>query len=227
MKRCLTGYFVALTLMSLSPALAQVNPNLLGQNQIQSGNMIATGSYTSYENEPFLPQEWRKGTVRATDGKVYAIERLRYNAHEDRPEYEIDGKSFTFTLPIAGFALEDGKGQLLRFQNGFRPIDQQRERSFYEVLHDGKTKLLRYRKATLLDVTQYNSATKQKRFDFSEQYYVVRPDGTPVRVKRDKKSLLDALSDKGPQLEAFISQNKLKFRDWADAQQLLAHYESL
>lgn len=217
----------ALILAGAPSVLAQVNPNLLGQNQIQAGNMIATGNDTRYENEPFFPVDWRKGTLKTTSGQQYAIDRMRYNAHEDRPEYEIEGKTFTFGVPVAEFALEDGKGQVLRFRNGFRPVDQQRERSFYEIMHDGKTKLLRYRKANLLDVTQYNSATKQKRFDFSENVYVVRVDGVPVRVKRDKKSLLDALNDQVPQLEAFISLNKLKFRDWSDAQKLLAHYETL
>lgn len=214
-------------LWSVLPARAQVNPNLVGQNQIQSGNLIATGSYTSYENAPFVPAEWQKGTVKAENAKQYAVDRMRYNAYEDRPEYEIDGKTYTFTMPIVEFTLEDGQGQTLRFRNGFRPVDQQQERSFYEVRHDGKAQLLRYRKASLLDVTQYNSATKQKRFDFSDSYYVVRPGQAPLRVKRDKKSLLDALSDKAPQLETFISQNKLKFRDWEDAQKLLAHYETL
>jgi hypothetical protein len=216
---------ILVALAGLGTASAQVNVNQLGQNQVESGNLIATGSYTAYENTPFFPTDWRTGTVKTTNGKQYAVDQMRYNAYEDRPEYELNGKIYAFVQPVAEFTLKEGAGVV--FRNGFRPVDQQRERSFYEILHDGKIKLLRYRKANLLDVTQYNSATKQKRFDFSETYYLARPEAAPVRLKRDKKSVLDALNDKTAELETFISQDKLKFRDWDDVRKLLSHYDTL
>jgi hypothetical protein len=205
---------------------AQVNPNLLGNNQVESGNLIASGSYTAYENTPFIPTDWSKGSVTGTSGKAYEIERIRYNAFEGRPEYEWKGQTYTFSIAVMEFAL-DVNGTPTVFRSGFKPVDGQTERSFYEVRHDGKTKLLRYRTAKLMDVTQYNSATKQKRFDFPESYYLARPDGTLVRLKRDKKSLLDALPDRAPQLESFITAQKLRFRDWDDVAKVLAHYDQL
>lgn len=207
---------------------AQVNPNQMGINQIESGNQIVAGAYTNYENTPYVPADWVPGTLVTPTGQRYAVALLRYNADLDQPEYQLGEQVFRPKFAVRRFVLGDStKADARRFSNGFPAVDQQTPASFYEILHDGKTDLLKRTKAVLLDVTGYNSATKQKRFDFTETCYLVRTGTTPVRVKRDKKSLLEVLADRGAQVDEFISREKLKFRTWDDVAKVLRFYDGL
>lgn len=220
--------FCLLTLAAVTPARAQVNPNQMGVNQIESGNQIVAGAYTNYENTPYVPADWVPGVLVTPTGQRYAVNLLRYNADLDQPEYQLGEQVFRPKFTVRRFVLGDSTAaDARRFSNGFAAVDQQTDASFYEILHDGKTKLLRRTKAVLLDVTGYNSATKQKRFDFTETHYLARPGGTPVRVKRDKKSLLEALADRGAAVDEFIAREKLKFRTWDDVGKVLRFYDGL
>ncbi len=226
MNRCF--FFTALLWLPFA-ARAQVNTNQLGMNKIQEGNLIATGAYTAYENTPFVPAtDWLPGVLITPTGQRYAVTLLHYNADLDQPEYQLGEQVFRPKFAVRQFVLGDSARADARwFRNGFPATEQQTPTSFYEILYDGKTKLLKRTKATLLDVTGYNSATKQKRFDFNESYYLTRPGAALVRVKRDKKSVLEALSDRTADVEAFISREKLRFRDWDDVKKTLAFYDGL
>lgn len=220
--------FCFLPLAIIGVAQAQVNTNQLGVNQVESGNLITTGAYTNYENTPYIPTDWLPGTLVTPTGQQYAVNLLHYNADLDQAEYQIGEQVFRPRFAVRQIVLGDStSASARRFRNGFPAVDYQTPASFYEVLHDGKTKLLKRTKAVQLDVTGYNSATKQKRFDFNETYYLARIGNTPVRVKRDKKSLLESLADRGAQVEEFISRGKLKFRNWDEVGKVLQFYDGL
>lgn len=220
--------FYLFALFPFTSAWAQVNPNQMGINQIESGNQIVAGAYTNYENTPYLPTDWVPGTFVTPTGQRYAVNLLRYNADLDQPEYQLGEQVFRPRFAVRRFILGDStQADARRFANGFLAVDQQTPASFYEIMHEGKTKLLKRTKAVLLDVTGYNSATKQKRFDFTETYYLARNGTTPVRVKRDKKSLLEVLADRGPLVDDYISREKLKFRSWDDVAKVLRFYDGL
>lgn len=227
------AFFCLLALTVVTAVRAQVNPNQMGINQIESGNQIVAGAYTNYENTPYVPADWLPGTLVTPTGQRYAVGLLRYNADLDQPEYQLGEQVFRPKFAVRQIVLGDSaKAGVRRFVNGFPAVDQQTPASFYELLHDGKTKLLKRTKAVLLDVTSYNSATKQKRFDFNETYYVARPGATPsgaapVRVKRDKKSLLEVFADRGAQVEEFLAREKLKLRSWDEVAKVLRFYDGL
>lgn len=226
MHRC---FFFAAFLLTTFVSRAQVDTNQFGMNKIQEGNLIATGAYTAYENTPFVPAtDWLPGVLITPTGQRYAVTLLHYNADLDQPEYQLGEQVFRPKFAVRQFVLGDStRADTRRFRNGFPATEQQTPTSFYEVLYDGKTKLLRRIKATLLDVTGYNSATKQKRFDFNDSYYVVKPGAGPVRMKRDRKSVLEALSDRVADVEGFLSREKLRFRDWDDVKKVLSFYDGL
>ncbi len=224
----MTRALFLLPLLATLTSHAQVNVNQLGNNQVESGNLIATGAYTNYENQPFIPEEWIGGTLQTTTGKIYSAIALRYNAERDLPEFQLSENVYRVSFPVREFILGDStRPAARRFRNGFAAVDEQTPASFYEVLYTGKSSLLKRTKASLLDVTSYNSATKHKRFDFNQSYYVARPGVAPVRVKREKRSLLEALSDKAPQVEAYLTSEKLRLRDWADVGKVLRFYDGL
>jgi hypothetical protein len=94
------------------------------------------------------------------------------------------------------------------FRGGYPKVEDNTGGTFYEVLFDGNTSLLKcYRKITAL--SKQNALVSNKReFALEEKYYVGRPDSPPVRIKKDKASILKALSDKKDILEAYIEKEK-------------------
>lgn len=200
---------------------AQVNTNQFGVNQIEGSNQIAVGTYTEYENQPYISSEWTKGALLAADGKWYAVQKLNFNAYNDRPEYQELEKTFQPRFEVKAFVIGDTASGI-KYRKGFAAIDQQTPKSFYEVLVDRQVKLLKYTKASLLDVTSFNSATKQKKFDFNTMYYLVKPDQSIVRMKKDKKSILEALPDQAGRIEEIAKDRKLKMKNWEEIQQVLA-----
>jgi len=50
-------------------------------------------------------------------------------------------------------------------------------------------------------------------------------DGAIIRLKKDKKALLEALSDKQADLEAFIKEQKIKFSKEEDFLRVIERYE--
>ncbi|SDM80512.1 hypothetical protein [Siphonobacter aquaeclarae] len=206
---------------SLHAAAQQVNVNQFGPNKIEGSNQIAVGGYTQYENQPYVSEQWGQGFLRSTNGKWYLSDALNYNAYTGKPEFREGEKVYQSRFEVTAFVLGDtlsGK----KYRAGFPAVDQQTPASFYEVLSDGSVKLVRYVKASLMDVTSFNSATKQKRFDFNESYYVVRPDQKIIRVKKDKKSLLEALPEQAARIEEIAASRKVKLKNWEEIRQVLA-----
>ncbi len=201
-------------------AWAQINPNQFGANQIENGNQIAVGTYTEYENQPYVFSDWKKGALLAADGKWYTVQKLNYNAYNDRPEYQELEKTYQPKFEVTSFVLGDTASGI-KYRKGFAAIDNQTGKSFYQVLVDRQVKLLKYTKASLLDVTSFNSATKQKKFDLNTFYYLVRPDQSIVRVKKDKKSITEALPDQAARIEDIARARNLKMKSWEEIQQVL------
>ena len=91
----------------------------------------------------------------------------------------------------------------MRFRNGFPTTEKQNSESFYQVLYDGKQKLLCHRTANIYVDQPYNSATKTKKLDVIETYYVQKMDGKLYEVRKNLKYFLVILGDKSNQLEEF------------------------
>lgn len=205
---------------SLTAGAQHVNVNQFGPNKIEGSNQIAVGGYTQYENQPYVSEQWGQGFLKGTNGKWYLSDALNYNAYTGKPEFREGEKVFQPRFDVTGFVLGDtlnGK----KYRAGFPAVDQQTPATFYEVLADKSVKLLRYVKASLMDVTAFNSATKQRRFDFNESYYISRPDGKIVRVRKDKKSLIEALPEQAALIEEIAASRKVKLKNWEEIRQVV------
>lgn len=94
------------------------------------------------------------------------------------------------------------------------------------VLNSGKAIALKKPVKAIVEVTPYGSARSQKTIVNSELYFIYN-NGQMLKVKKDKKSLLNALNDKKEPLTKFITDKKLNFKSDEDIQMLLEYYNSL
>ncbi|MPR34187.1 hypothetical protein [Salmonirosea aquatica] len=191
-----------------------------------NGRVVSEVTYTNVEGSPYLMEEANTGIVRmAKDDKVYDGLKLRYDAYKDEVEYEKDGKLYRLGPEISSFSLATGDA-LYEFRRGFPAVGDQTENSFYRVLTDGNTKLLKRYEMKMREEKPYNSATVTKRFDLDEQLYVLKK-GTLYPVKTgDRKGIMKLVSDEKNLMNYVIKEEQLNFKTEDDIAKLLEEYDA-
>lgn len=192
----------------------------------KDGRVIFDGQSVEAEGTVFVPQEFTKGYV-IQNGKKIDIAKMRLNTYDNRLEYQEGEQVKLFTLPVTEYAVDAEDGAIRLFKRGFPKVDRQNEDTYYEVLYDGKYKLLKYYKAHKLDVTNYNSATKMIKFEIGETLYVLRPDNSIHKLKKDKKSILEALGKEEEALKSWWSKEKPNPKDEAGVVNIIGYVDTL
>ena len=73
----------------------------------------------------------------------------------------------------------------------------------------------------------YGSATVTKKFSENIAYYLLKADGTYTKIKKDKKSIAGALSDKSAEVEQYIKDNKTNFKEDSSVAAVVGYYNTL
>lgn len=186
-----------------------------------NGRPVKELIYTDIDGSPYLRDEWSVGLIRTKSGKSQQLARVRYDAYQDELEYDQAGKYFRLASEISEFSCIDGT-----FRNGYSEIDNHTKNSFYQVLYDGKTKVLKKIAVRVIAEKPYGSATDVKRFLKEETLYLAI-NGELKAIKKDKKAILLVLIDKKDQLETFIKDQKLKLSNEDDILKVVEKYDTL
>ncbi|MDI9879383.1 hypothetical protein [Flectobacillus longus] len=192
----------------------------------KDGRIIFDGQAVEAEGTVFVPQEFTKGYV-IQNGKKLDIAKVRLNTYDNRLEYQEGDLVKLFTLPVTEYGFDGEDGGVRLFKRGFPKVDRQNEDTYYEVLYDGKYKLLKYYKAHKLDVTSYNSATKMVKFEIGETLYILRPDNSVHKIKKDKKSVLEALGKEEEAVKSWWLKEKPNPKDEAGIAAIVGYVDSL
>ncbi len=187
-----------------------------------NGRPFVEIKYTDIEGSPYLNDNWSVGFAKAKhNNKTYELKRVRYDIYKDELEYDVAGSYFRLSDQITEFSCGDGT-----FRNGFTNAEPLTIRSFYQILYDGKIKLLKRIAAQIATEKLYGSASETKRF-LKEEALFIQKNGILTRIKKDKKTILEILSDKQPQIEAFIKEQKLKPTREEDIVKIIEKYDGL
>jgi hypothetical protein len=190
--------------------------------QDASGKYITSNNYTDVDGNPYFPKDWTEGSITLKTGKNIAYNSLRYNTISGNLEFKYTDKPYNVTNSINGFTLGT-----MQFRNGFEPTEKQTTETFYQVLYDGKQKLLCHKLGSIYIDSPYNSATKTKKFQLDESYYLQKTDGKLYEVKKNLKYFLIVLGDKSNQLEEYCKKENIKLKSWDDAVKVLEYAEGL
>ena len=201
---------------------AQNPPNSSTWLEDTNGKMLMSSNYTDVDGSPYLPKQWVEGAITLKTGKNIPYNQLRYNIITGNLEFNYTGKSYDVTNSMEGFTLGS-----MKFRNGFPSTEKQNAESYYQILHDGKQKLLCHRAANIYIEQAYNSATKTKKLDVIETYYLQKTDGKMYEVKKNLKFLLVMLDDKAKQTEEYCKRENIKLRSWDDAVKVLEYADGL
>lgn len=184
--------------------------------------------YIGVNGSPYLFNEWAIGSAKTNDAAERKQIELRYDEIEDLLIMKGDGGLlYTFPLPVLEFTITDPKNNSVRkFRSGFAPAKLTTEKSFFEVLQDGKVALLR-KNHKKLSTSKTLTGAVDKSIVEDVKYYLVISDNTPVAVRLDQKSINELLKDKQTELTDYTKTNKLNLKNPIDAAKLIGYYNSL
>jgi len=196
------------------------------------GKMYLEQSYTDVEGTPFLVNNWANGTVNLANGKNITAQ-LKYDLVKDELLFKNpnDSTAMVFVNPLKGFVfsnfrIEESDLVPVAFSSGYPTVDDQNGSSFYQVIADGKLKLLkRYRKTIRTDQA-FNSATVTRSFVLNVFYYLLA-GGKMTRIKPSSKTIVAVMADNETLVQAFIKSNKTDFKSDKDLFALFNYYNSL
>lgn len=185
-------------------------------------------NYTDIKGHPYLFENWTEGTVKLTNGKSYTSVQLKYNLLRDELFFK-DIKTeqlLAFVIPVVEFKLNDTQKGSLLFKSGYKAIDNNTEKSYYQVLFDGGTQLLKRTSKKINEEKPFNSASTIKSFEVLTFYYISN-NNTLIKIRKDKKSVLAALPNQSAALENYIQEKSLNLKNEEDLIQLIQYYNSL
>ena len=186
-----------------------------------SGTPFTEKQLASGEKSPYLLSKWYSGSIRMADDKVYEGVQMRYDLVNDEIEFKKDSALYHIAKGVQEFTLPSGT-DLYIFRSGFPAVDKYSNQSFYRILYDGETKLLKKYQSPI--TVEKASATRE--MDPDAKLYILKGDKlNPVSLK-DKNSFLKLLSEEKNKMRYVIKEEGLEFDGDDDLGKLLEEFDS-
>jgi hypothetical protein len=211
------------------------NGNVTGVSSLTqvgiNGAPVMDSEYVEVDGNPYLFSDWVSGSVNLQDNKSLTAT-LKFdicNNHllfqsKDGTALELKNDARSFVLNTGDKALSDISP--LVFVNGYPPVGQRTESSWFQLIADGKTRLLKYYKKQIKEEKQFTSATTTKSF-ISMKYYYIFKNNQLIEVSPSKKEIFKVLNDHSSELETYAKTNNINFKSDIDLAKLFAYYNSL
>ncbi|WP_439555214.1 hypothetical protein [Dyadobacter sp.] len=175
----------------------------------------------STDGSHYLFKEWYTGSVRTSDDRVHDGIKIRYDVNKDELEYKADSGMYRVSGGIKEFNLPTGT-DLYTFRSGYPAVADQSEKSFYRLMYDGNTKLLKkYVKPIKVEKA---SATMQ--MDPSAKLYILKDGKMNLVDLKNRNSFLKLLTDEKNKMQYVIREQQLDFAGDDDLMKLLEEYDS-
>jgi len=151
--------------------------------------------YPSYTGFPFLTDTWVPGKIELKDGVVIDSLNLRYSSFKDELVYynpTISSQIVIDKISLNSFSYTDNEGNIHIFRKQYYDNFGKGDR-FFEVLSDGETKLLAYRKVILETTQPYKEEKgilKNMMYGLDYSYYFYSPQNGYTSVRMNKMALL-------------------------------------
>ena len=183
---------------------------------------------------PFLNEDWRLGRLKVGDNTIFNNIKIRLNLYSQEVHFlksdNVEMSSPKGTIKeIVVFDSINNKALANRtFLCGFPSIDNQNEKNFYELICNGKIKLLESMRKTIHQDTDDLSGTVQKEFrEYDDYYFLIQGESALQRIKRDKDFVLNFMKDRKDKVAAFLQTTKISFKSTDDIKNLVDYYNSL
>lgn len=220
--------FSIVSALSISGAFAQVgySSNTLTDG---NGNPILSKKAAPAEATYLFNKNYQEALLYIEgNSKPMSGTRFKLNLRDNRLLYiDKSGSEMEVASPVARveFTGLGPAGASVVFVKGLPPIDKQNENTFYQLLVDGKAKLLMHTEFAEVEYKEYNSALTTHRTDKLLSYYGMI-ENRFAKLARPEDILL-LMSDKTQQVSDYIQKEKLKLKKQSDLEKLFKYYNGL
>jgi hypothetical protein len=204
----------------------QSNMSPLGEVIDAFGNALRATDGSVVDASAYLHKGFSPAHITVNNQK-YLNQNVRLNLATNTVSFETNGVEKVPKGVVNRIEFIDlVKNQNTVFRNGFPEINKNTTQTYYQVLDSGKNiLLLKHIGLTLKETRQYGSSSTQKGYQQVKTFYVFSQNKLEQIKKIDV--LLDAMKDKRPEIETFISTNKIKAAKEDDLKRLIAYYNKL
>jgi hypothetical protein len=172
---------------------------------------------------PYDAKDWQTGEV-DYDGILYKNVPMKYDIYKDEVVVQLYNKFSMFALlsdKVHDFSF--GNHHFIRIEADQLPDNSDLLKTgFYDQLYNGKTELLARREKSLQSSS--NTATTSETSFLAKDDYFLKKGNVYYKVS-SKGSILKVLKDKKKELQQYLKQNHINYRDnHEDAMVKLASY---
>ena len=164
----------------------------------------------------FMTDEYQIGSVTIAENKIASNIPLKFNIYNNAVMIEKNGqgqKLESFEIVSYNITGNDGMAKQIIFKQGYPEIDNQTDKTVYQVLSIGpKVHLLKYLSQKVEDAPTMGDYSRRE-IVTTEQLYIYTPGGVLKRIKANKKSLVEALPLLSSKIEEVISSNNLNLKN--------------
>jgi len=226
---CLCGLY--LSGMAQSAVTAQTSGTATSYNVYDmTGKPYRNSEFADVTGTPFFDTLWRPAELDMGGGKKMLNVMVKINAYSNEVHF-LSVNSVEFTTPsglIKRIKFSDSTRQppvVTLYQCDFPAIDNQKEMSFYQVISSGKLELLKSVEKRLEESKNELTGERSRQFETFENFYVFQ-NGAMKRLKKDKSSVLELMTDQKEKMDAFVAAQKINFKNAESLKKVFDYYNS-
>lgn len=229
MKRTICCFFSLVTAISLFSQSQSANPFM---NDANGKPLYLPTNYTQ-EGSPYFYDDYCIAEITSTSGKVYPNVKIKVNLQEKTVIYMTDsGDEMIATTPISSIKFSSvvysGTAYEETILEGFNTPLNNAEGKIYQVLENGKNKLLKELSIVYNDTKKYGEATITRIFKRIETLFALFENTSELKkVENNKTAIISLFSIKQDLIKAYIDRQKLKCRSEADVIAIFRYFNSL
>ena len=227
MKKYLIVFVFCFQIIGLSSIKAQQNlmsnaSGYLGSFTLEKGRQPGQDRYHGVENSPYLNDEFKVGILKLRGGKVFEDQKFKYNIYENKIEYILEDKTYELSVGLEEFGWDKTNvGYTTLFRSESSLTKNGNPLVYYQIIADGEVKLLKQIKTAIKVVPDPIAlGIDKKEFTNTESYFILNNDAI-TKVKKDKKSIVEALGGESPAVKNAIDALKTKFNSWESITELI------
>lgn len=181
---------------------------------------------------PFINNNWKLAVIKLKDGRFFGDIAVKLNAYSQSLHYlsangvELVAPGGVIEQVQINDTADNGTIIMRLYYCGMKAIENNDEKTFYEVLDTGKATLLLCKKVKIIEAKTFASTTIIKEYKSFHDYYISM-NGTMNKCKKSDSFFTELFIDKKDLMQKFINENKIRFKSEKDFKTIVNYYNSL
>jgi hypothetical protein len=228
----LSNYHISTLFRTLYPikiaAMKHIAWCLLLLCQCALGQTSKEDDLNNITGNPFLLKDWCDGVVRFTSGRTVTQFKLKFDCLKNMLLLQFEGNAFAAESKVREFVMYPKNKDSLLFRRGFPVTERTSDQTYFHILLQGKTSLLRLAARNVIEERQLVTVNGRvsRRMEDADYYYLYQ-NGAMILLPANKTDLPEKFADKKEPLAQFIADKQLKMHSPDDFVQVVKKYNEL